>query len=42
MKGRYFIITEEEAEKAWGVEYKDYHEYPGGGYMVGYVKIPSL
>lgn len=31
--GRFFLITEEEAKAAWGVNYKDFYAPKHGGYL---------
>jgi hypothetical protein len=32
---RYFSITNEEAQEAWGSNYKEYYEDPKRGYVAG-------
>jgi hypothetical protein len=33
--GRYFELTEDEARKAWGPDYKQFKEHGDGGYVAG-------
>jgi len=45
LKGRYFLITEDEAKATWGAEYKDYWSQARGGYVLGcanYVPLKRL
>lgn len=36
---RYFLLTDEEAEDAWGSDYTKYWNGLRGGYLGGYVMI---
>lgn len=36
LKGRYFLITEDEAKATWGDQHKDYWSQARGGYVLGY------
>jgi hypothetical protein len=42
LKGRYFLITEDEAKATWGAEYKGYWSQARGGYVLGYANYVSL
>ncbi|KAI9702295.1 MAG: hypothetical protein M1820_006227 [Bogoriella megaspora] len=35
--GRYFSITDDEAQQAWGDSYHQYHKAPVAGYMAGHL-----